>query len=259
MARMRIVALGSSFAAGPGIEPIENKAAGRSLNNYAHQLAKKLNADLIDVSVSGATLLNILNEKQGTVWESFEPQVNSIPPDADIVTLTAGGNDIGYIQGLMYDSFMAYLGPAKYLFSSEPAPPKLNLDQLTDRFLTVLDKIHAISPKAKVYLVEYLTIIGSETQPGKDTPLNAEQIQHHDGIAKLLAQAYVNAAQARSWVVHVPVADESTNHALGSEVSWMNGFTIPMLWSGAAPYHPNLAGHTAIARMLYQRVSSGDQ
>lgn len=41
-----IAALGSSFAAGPGIEPIEDAQAMRSSNNYAHQLARRLNAQL---------------------------------------------------------------------------------------------------------------------------------------------------------------------------------------------------------------------
>lgn len=37
---MHIVALGSSFAAGPGLKPIANAAAKRSSVNYAHLLAR---------------------------------------------------------------------------------------------------------------------------------------------------------------------------------------------------------------------------
>ena len=159
-----------------------------------------------------------------------------------------------------FKSYLSYLGPAKYLFSTQSAPPELDLEQLTNRFLAVLDQIHNVAPNAKVYLVEYLSILNADTKPGANVPLTADQIRHHRSVASLLAQAYTNAAKARSWAILVPVADESRKHALGSEVPWMNGFTIAaMLWSGAAPYHPNLAGHTAVAEMLYERVTGGDQ
>jgi hypothetical protein len=51
MSRYRkIIALGSSFAAGPGIEPIEDTNAMRSSRNYAHLLADRLGANLVDLS-----------------------------------------------------------------------------------------------------------------------------------------------------------------------------------------------------------------
>lgn len=62
--RLHITALGSSFAAGPGIPPQINRMAGRSSNNYAHLLAARLGADPTDLTVSGATLNNILLEPQ---------------------------------------------------------------------------------------------------------------------------------------------------------------------------------------------------
>jgi hypothetical protein len=63
--KLRIASLGSSFAAGPEIPPqIEPLAAMRSGQNYPHLLAQRLNAELTDLSVSGATLLNITVEPQ---------------------------------------------------------------------------------------------------------------------------------------------------------------------------------------------------
>ena len=61
-----IAALGSSFAAGPGIEPIVDAAASRSGRNYAHQLAERLGAELVDLTVSGATTANVLDTPQQT-------------------------------------------------------------------------------------------------------------------------------------------------------------------------------------------------
>src|SRR6202012_4410884 len=54
----RYVAMGSSFAAGPGIpHRVEGspRSAGRSTGNYAHLVARRLGLDLVDVTFSGAT------------------------------------------------------------------------------------------------------------------------------------------------------------------------------------------------------------
>ena len=54
----RYVAMGSSFAAGPGITPRASaspRRAGRSAGNYAHMVARALGLGLRDVTYSGAT------------------------------------------------------------------------------------------------------------------------------------------------------------------------------------------------------------
>ena len=256
MPRLHIAALGSSFAAGPSIQPIENKSAARSSRNYAHQLAERLDADLTDLTVSGATLLNVLNERQSTLFQTFEPQLELLAADADIVTLTCGGNDINYIGSLVLDSLTSYLGPVKSWAPTLMSAPSLDLRQLTDRFLAVLDKIHDIAPQAKVYLVEYIAIIGTKTQTWVHTGLTAEQNRHYEEVASLLSQAYQDAAKARTWAELVPVAELSRAHGVGSDEPWVEGFSLSMLWRGQAPYHPNLAGHTAVADILYRQIAA---
>jgi hypothetical protein len=89
-----IAAVGSSFAAGPGIEPIVEVAAMRSGKNYAHLLAGRLGARLVDLAVSGATTANIVDTPQQMAGgQAFPPQIDGVPADADIVTIMAGGND----------------------------------------------------------------------------------------------------------------------------------------------------------------------
>ena len=94
--RVRLVAaLGSSFAAGPGIEPVADTGAMRSGANNAHLLATTLGADLTDLTVSGATTANILDEPQlSRTGVRYPPQVSGLPAEADLVTVTAGGNDL---------------------------------------------------------------------------------------------------------------------------------------------------------------------
>jgi hypothetical protein len=59
----RYVAMGSSFAAGPGLVPRVPggpRRAGRSTGNYAHLVAQALGLDLHDVTFSGATTGDLL-------------------------------------------------------------------------------------------------------------------------------------------------------------------------------------------------------
>lgn len=72
----------------------------------------------------------------------------------------------------------------------------------------------------------------------------------------MLSQAYHDAAKSRSlWVEVVPMAEKSKSHALGSKEPWVDGFNLSMVVHGVPIYHPNLAGHTAVAELLYQRMT----
>ena len=74
-----LAALGSSFAAGPGIEPFADKRAWRSSPNYAHLLADRLGCDLTDLTVSGATTATILERPQRMLWRTSHLSSPSFP------------------------------------------------------------------------------------------------------------------------------------------------------------------------------------
>ncbi|KAK5170268.1 uncharacterized protein LTR77_004854 [Saxophila tyrrhenica] len=256
--RLRITSLGSSFAAGPGIGSMENEAAGRSSQNYAHQLARALNADLTDLSVSGATLLNVLKEEQFAGGCVFEPQLHQIPHDTNIVTLTCGGNDIDYIGSLIDKLMLSQLGPRHQQVLASPKKSLTSWQALAERLEAVLDQIHAVAPKARIYMVQYPAIIGNQTRPLYDLALGPENVVKWDLMAQRLAHSYVDVEKSRSaWVEVVPVAGVSREHGLGSAEPWVRGFSVDMLAHGPAPLHPNLAGHTAVADMLYRQISTG--
>jgi lysophospholipase L1-like esterase len=255
--RLKVVALGSSFAAGPGIEPILEQNARRSGRNYPQQLAKLLDADLTDLTVSGATLLNVLSETQETIGKTFEPQLDLLPKDADIVTLTGGGNDLGYSGGMIYDSCLALeSSPQRDAVLDFMLPPGsgLSIENLTTRFLNVIDKVHETSPNANIYLVDYVAVFGESEKSGRDTPLSIERVRHYREQASILAKAYHTAASSREGVELIEMSQLSTGHELGTEEPWVIGFDIEMFFKGLAPYHPNLEAHTAAAEELHKRI-----
>ncbi|KAF9250769.1 hypothetical protein DTO006G1_5873 [Penicillium roqueforti] len=239
--KLKLASLGSSFAAGPDIPPqIEPRAALRSGQNYPHLLAQHLNADLTDLSVSGATLLNITVDPQSTPFNmTFPPQISDLPEDANIVTVTAGGNDINYIGGMIADACDAELQSSASLSPSE----------LAERLAGVVDEIHKRAPRARIFLVEYLAVLGPGTQAGRDIPLTQERIQHYRGVASVLQHAYSVAVEGRTdWCETVPIHQLSQEHALGSKEPWVGGFASgPLL-------HPNLDGMKAVADILAETI-----
>ena len=89
------VALGSSMAAGPGIRPRAPGApwpAFRSARSYAHLVADALGLDLVDVTYTNATTANVLAETQ----HCAPPQISALAGSESLVTVTIGGNDVGY-------------------------------------------------------------------------------------------------------------------------------------------------------------------
>lgn len=241
--KIKIASLGSSFAAGPDIPPqVEPFAAMRSGQNYPHLLAKHLNAELTDLTVSGATLLNITVDPQSTPFNmTFPPQISNLPEDANIITVTAGGNDINYIGGMIADACEGELQ------ASAPLSP----NELADRMGRVLDQIHMRAPGARVFFVEYLAVLGPGTQAGRDIPLTQERLEHYRGVASVLQHAYSVAVEGRSdWCETVPIHQLSQDHALGSNEPWVGGFSSgPLL-------HPNLNGMKAVAGILAERVQT---
>jgi hypothetical protein len=149
-------------------------------------------------------------------------QISKIPENSDIITITSGGNDLGYVAG-----FMGVGGGS----------PSVSETELTARFNNALTKIHSLAPRAKVYLVEYLTLLGPDARPNSNTvPLNSSRIEHQRGIAATLQRATAKAAQGKPWVEDIPVAEASRDHGIGSSQPWANGKTV--LVDGVA-WHPN--------------------
>lgn len=134
------------------------------------------------------------------------PQLDLLPPDADIVTQTAGGNDIGYSKGMIFDTYRASLKDspvlgwalkATGLTDSHAQIGDVTFDQAKQRFLETFDQVHAVAPKAKIYLVQYLDVFDPDTDVQFDQPLDKERSGYYRNIADNLAQTYRDAAALR--------------------------------------------------------------
>ncbi|PWN93135.1 SGNH hydrolase [Acaromyces ingoldii] len=273
MSVLQIGNLGSSYAAGPTIPPsVGPVAAGRSGNNFAHLVAKHFNGNLTDLSVSGATLDNVLTQKQTVGNTTFNPQLQDLPPNQDVVFILGGGNDLNYIGGLLEESAAATSSAgdkrayADSVWGQAVVPDQDSLfpsssslrgraasattEQVAKKLGEVADQVRTKSPEAQIFLVEYLPLLSDDTKPQTSyMPLSQSRIDHYKALYDGVNAAYVEASRTRQpWLTLVDLAN-ITGHALGSKEPWLWGYD-----TDHAKYHPMLIGHEKVADKLIKHI-----
>lgn len=245
------VALGDSYAAGPVIpNQIAPFGCLKSDHNYAHLAAPTIGLALKDATCSGATTED-MTESQSTELGSVPPQFDSLSAETTRVSLTIGGNDIGFSEvALDCVTINPFSTPCKDKYTAG------GKDQIAERIAAtapkvdaVLDGIAARSPSAKVFVVNYAAIF-PETGFGcwpqmpigfGDVPyLRAKQKELN---AMLATQAAANGATLVDWYK----ASIGHDACKGSSTRWVEP-VVPT--NPAAPIHPNLAGMTGAAAVL---------
>jgi lysophospholipase L1-like esterase len=248
------VAMGSSFAAGPGISPRvadSPRAAGRSARNYAHLVAERLGLALTDVTFSGATTSDILSgHERGT-----PPQIDAVTSATRLVTVTGGGNDVGYLPVLTLSSLPRVLSiipgiRRRIVETRDASTGPAKFDDLEVNLAAIIRKVHARSPQCLVVLVDYLTIL-PPTEATPTGPLPTETAVWGRGIAARL-NAVTSAAAGVDGALFVDAAAASAAHHAWSPVPWTMRFHLSL--RGGAPYHPNAAGMAAVADLVSKAV-----
>ncbi|KHK97469.1 hypothetical protein LK09_11985 [Microbacterium mangrovi] len=256
----RYTALGSSFAAGPGILPLVDPIAGRSGRNYPHVVAEALGLDLTDLTVSGATTATILDTPHRTPFgRVYPPQLQGLRSDADLVTVTAGGNDLGYLGGMLFtawdrtDPGGIFLQTADPDFAhAAPEPSDAAVRRAVSGLLEIVQRVRRRAPAARVVLVDYLAIIGAETRPAPGVPFETAEIELFGRIQTALEAVFATAAELAG-VELVRASGISRAHALGSAEPWVNPFVSNPART-IASFHPNAAGMAAVAAELARAI-----
>ena len=249
----RYVAMGSSFAAGPGVGTPEAGSPSRcqrSTANYAHQLARALSLALTDVSCGGATTAHILGP-----WNELPPQIEAVSPDTKLVTITIGGNDVGYIGGLIGGScrFLGTVpvgGPNGRPCFTLPPSSEEAWTKVEESMRQIAAEVRRRAPGTRLVFVDYLSVL-PERGTCAATPLAQEQADASRAVAARLAAVTARAAQ-QSGAELVRASALSKGHDACAREPWMTGFPDPKSAWKSPPYHPNLAGMTAVAAALRQ-------
>ncbi|MFS0898589.1 SGNH/GDSL hydrolase family protein [Mycolicibacterium litorale] len=248
----RYVALGSSMAAGPGIKPSAAGApfrAGRSARNYPHLVADRLGLDLTDVTYSGATTSNVLEEAQ----HGTPPQIEALDGTETLVTVTIGGNDVGYVPMLMAAGLPRLIRRIPRVAALFDATARDRaLVEVGESLRRVGETVRAGAPRARVLFVDYLTLLPPAGEPV--SPLPGADAALGRRIADTLERLTGEAA-ADTGCEWVRAAQASRTHHAWSAQPWTTRPGMP--WPGRpAPLHPNAAGMRAVADLVIEHVEA---
>lgn len=246
----RYVAMGSSFAAGPGIAPRVPRSprrAGRSAGNYAHLVAGTLGLDLHDVTFSGATTSDIL----GPSASGQPAQLDAVTADTRLITITAGGNDVGFLPRLTLASLpwpMRALPGARAPVADlgNPDGTDERFARLADSLMTIGRRVRERAPACRVLFVDYLTILPA-SDDGRSGPPPAAIADWGREIAARLAATTQAAAEATE-CEYVAASAASADHHAWSATPWTRRFHLSL--RGGAPFHPDAAGMAAVADLV---------
>lgn len=245
----KYVALGSSFAAGPGIAPRapgSPRRAGRSRGNYPHLVAAAAGLELTDVTCSGATCEHLLRES----LFGLPPQLSAVKPDTDLVTVTIGGNDVGLTPYLLARRAPAPLRLLPAVARVADAEAALRqLDSIEGRIVEVLEAVQARAPWARVMAVNYLSVLAPAS--AHDSAVDRNYRALAEGLA-----AHTESAALRTGAELIDIRTPSLSHTPGTPDPWTIDFYLPLPGRHypGSPCHPTAAGMAATAALVLDRL-----
>jgi len=214
-------ALGDSYASGYGVPPYAE--CGRSQSAYAVQLDGRQRLRLDDfVACAGATTTSLVTGGQ----------LLALGADTDLVTLTIGGNDIGWSTAVT-----ACLGGTDAQCTGAVAlVDARTTSQLPALLDAVYAKVAAAAPNAHVLVTGYPRLFS--TEHGAFLAASPEELSALNAAADTL-DTVIAAAAGRAGFQYVDVRTRFARHGANSPDAWILGPSDP----GA--FHPTVDGYEA--------------
>lgn len=249
------VALGDSYASGPVIPDQVDANCLRSSHNYPSLVATWATAHLTDVSCSGATTAE-MSAPQGTA----QPQLDALKRGTDLVTVTIGGNDLG---------FSTVIGTCAHLTSSDPAGApcqafytgggtdqlREKIGQIAPKISQVIRDVHQRSPHARVEVVGYPDLFPDDGVgcTSAAVPFAAGDFAYLRDTEKALnamlaQQAHLGGAGYID--TYTPTIGHDICRPTGTR--WIETLAPA---TPAAPVHPNAEGEQAMATAVEHSVA----
>lgn len=242
------VALGDSFASlGSLTRTYADPATGclRSTDNYPALLAERLDeVSLTDATCAGA--------KTGGVLDS---QVDALGPDTDLVTVTIGGNDIGFVDIITTCGRLSLTNPF-----GNPCQRHYNSggsDQLGEligetrgQVDAVLDAIAERAPQAEVVVVGYLRIMPERLGCWPLMPVSIGDVRYLNTVQDQL-NAMLGEAATAAGATYVDPGTTRGHDAC--QLPWNRYVDGLLPLANATPVHPTAAGQRHVAELIENR------
>jgi len=251
------VALGDSYAAGNLIpaSPAGTPAGClRSTHNYSGDVQAVIRASrYVDVACSDATTAD-MTRPQHTVAGTNRPQFDALSPRDSLVTITIGGNDVGFRSILATCVALSATSPSghpckRHFTAGGTDRLAAAVRAVAPRIAAVLRGIHHRAPRARVLLAGYPGILPSTgTGCWPDVPLAHGDVPYLRATEQALNRVLARAAAANG-ATFVDTYRATIGHDVCQRpgTRWVEGL-VPA--SPAYPFHPNRRGQQAIARQV---------
>lgn len=239
------VALGDSYASLGSLTKLHtdpDTGCLRSRDNYPARVAEQLEpAAFSDATCAGAVTDGVL-----------EPQLDALTPETDLVTLTVGGNDIGFADIATTCGLLSLTNPI-----GTPCQDHYTgggTDELREAIADTAPKVDAVlagiaerAPEAEVVVTGYLRILPETGGCWPLMPISVGDVGYVNEIQDELNGMLGERAEAAG----AAFVDPSTTP--GHDVCqlpwnrWVDGL-IPL--ANGTPIHPTAAGQQHVAELI---------
>lgn len=248
------VALGDSYAAGPLIPDLEPKLVGcaRSTHNYSSDLARAMGIPtFVDMTCSGA-VTDDMTEPQKVPLGTNPPQFSGLTPDTDLVTVTIGGNDIGFTSIIMTCAERSALEPLgnpcqQHYTSTGPDRLAAAVNAAAPKVATVLTGIRQHAPHSKIVVVGYLRILPATGGCWPRVPIAAGDVVYLGQIEQDLNGMLATAAK-NAGATFVNAGALTGHDSCAAKAQQWVAAVIPN--SPGIPIHPTEAGMSEVANLI---------
>ncbi|GAT74514.1 SGNH/GDSL hydrolase family protein [Microbacterium hydrocarbonoxydans] len=225
-ANVAYAALGDSFAAGQGAGSYLNTTCYVSSKGYPALIDADRKIDLVSrPACSGSSTLEVVSV-----------QVPQVPATASRVTLTAGGNDVGF--GAVMQNCFIIVNNSACSQAIAAGDAMVQDGTVTNRIAAAVNAIRAKAPNAKIIVTGYPRLFEPTV-----TRAYAQQVN----TSTTALNAAIRAGAQSAGAVFVDVEGAFTGHGIGSASPWINDWS----WlNTSAGFHPNASGYVAYSGQI---------
>ena len=230
------VALGDSYSAGTGTGRYlaDGTACERSSAAFPALVAAQAGYRLVQRACAGALTADVARTQ---LW--------ALGPATARVTVTAGGNDIGFAHVVRVCAEPAWAADCD---GAVDAADAVIARQLPGRLRGLYARIRTRAPHARVVVVGYPRLFdGVDCNAG--TFFSRHEMARLNAAADALDARTAAAARSAGFAFVDPRA-AFTHHAVCDRPEWLNGLSHPV----GESYHPNRLGHAAGYAPLVRRA-----
>jgi lysophospholipase L1-like esterase len=260
----RLLALGDSYSSGEGAGDYEpgtdtsSNSCHRSRSAWPALLAEARRLRARSLACSGATVTDVLTGRAHGEAERRQSQIGRISGDPDILTITIGGNDLGF-QSILEHCIA--LNCVDHYSRSSGDLLDARIDVLARRLPDVYRRIHAAAPRARLVVVDYPKLFPT-SDPHHPT--------HNCAAGRLITPAegnYLNAKIERADVAILDAARQAGVDAIDVSNALERGaltcsgrqylnHASPQLQLHSASFHPNALGQQALAQAVSDQLAA---